>query len=217
MKIIVFDTETTGLPKNRKASPEHSHLWPYIVQISWLVFDDSTNKITNINDHIIKLPEGMDVPESSSRIHGITTEKMRSEGKNIKDILDIFTKDYLSCQIVVAHNINFDLDVIQAELHRNNFTNWLKLTNNIKYCTMKYGKTITNIMVPSKFNNGMYQKPPKLIELHSHLFHTEPSNLHNSMTDVWVCFRCFYQMLYMEDIVKKYSDLGKYYNEVCCL
>ena len=55
MKFIVFDTETTGLPKNKKAPVEESELWPYIVQFSWLVFDDSTQKISKINDHIIKL------------------------------------------------------------------------------------------------------------------------------------------------------------------
>ena len=38
MKVLVFDTETTGLPK-KGASLSHPELFPYIVQISWLVFD----------------------------------------------------------------------------------------------------------------------------------------------------------------------------------
>ena len=82
---------------------------------------------------------------------------------------------------------------------------------------MKYGKPLTNILRPSKFNNGMYQKPPKLMELHKYLFQTIPNNLHNSMIDVWVCFRCFHQMLYSKDILKKSSELKQYFNELCAL
>ena len=45
MRVIVFDTETTGLPKFRKAHPSKSEWYPYICQFSWLVFDDKTNEV----------------------------------------------------------------------------------------------------------------------------------------------------------------------------
>ena len=217
MKIIVFDTETTGLPKSRNASPEHSHLWPYIVQFSWLVYDDATKEIKPIKDYIVKLPDGMTIPEDSTKIHGITNEKMLTEGKPIGDILIEFIKDYLNSQIVVAHNLEFDSKVIQAELYRNNMVNWIEKSCNIEYCTMKYGKPLTNILRPSKFNNGMYQKPPKLMELHKYLFQTIPNNLHNSMIDVWVCFRCFHSMVYEKDLFdgQDHPELQDYYNTLC--
>jgi len=219
MRIIVFDTETTGLPKSRKASPQQSELWPYIVQFSWLVYDDATKEIKSIKDYIIKLPDGMTIPEDSTKIHGITNEKMLAEGKPIHDILIEFIKDYLNSQIVVAHNLEFDSKVIQAELYRNNMVNWIEKSCNIEYCTMKYGKPLTNILRPSKFNNGTYQKPPKLMELHQYLFQTVPNNLHNSMIDVWVCFRCFHQMLFAEDIlyVRDDTELENHFNELCGL
>ena len=200
MKIIVFDTETTGLPKSRNASPEHSHLWPYIVQFSWLVYDDATKEIKPIKDYIVKLPDGMTIPEDSTKIHGITNEKMLTEGKPIQDNLIEFIKDYLNSQIVVAHNLEFDSKVIQAELYRNNMVNWIEKSCNIEYCTMKYGKPLTNILRPSKFNNGMYQKPPKLMELHKYLFQTVPNNLHNSMIDVLITLRCFCKLYFNKDI-----------------
>lgn len=45
MKLLIFDTETTGLPKSRKASTEGPNNWPHIVSISWVILDSDTNKI----------------------------------------------------------------------------------------------------------------------------------------------------------------------------
>ena len=218
MRVIVFDTETTGLPKFKKASPARSELYPYICQISWLVYDDKTDKVYT-RDYIIKLPDGITIPQVCTDIHGITNEKMLSEGKDIKDVLREFTSDWQKCHMLVAHNLNFDSRVIQAEYHRNQPINWLGRHRKVEYCTMEYGKKFTNIQVPSKFNSGTYQKPPKLIELHKELFSCEPSNLHNSLIDVLACFRCFYKMVYDKDIVNEntHKTFYNYYNEKCGL
>ena len=39
MKIIVFDTETTGLPKKRHGLIEDDKNWPHMVQLAWLVVE----------------------------------------------------------------------------------------------------------------------------------------------------------------------------------
>ena len=59
MRVLVFDTETTGLlpPKNEALSK-----YPFIVQLSWIVYDFGTNKIVSIEDHIVKLPEFIEIP-----------------------------------------------------------------------------------------------------------------------------------------------------------
>ena len=74
-------------------------------------------------------------------------------------------------------------------------------------------------MMPSKFYNGMYQKPPKLVELHQELFKSVPKNLHNSLIDVFVCFRCFHEMVYEKDIFNNQinPELSNYYKELCAL
>jgi DNA polymerase III epsilon subunit-like protein len=218
MRVIVFDTETTGLPKFRKAHPSKSELYPYICQFSWLVYDDKTNEFYT-RDYIIKLPNGVTIPEECTKIHGITNEKMLSEGVDIKEVLREFTRDWLKCQILIAHNLNFDNRVIQAEYFRNEPINWLGRHRKIEYCTMNYGKKFTNIQLPSKFNSGTYQKPPKLIELHKELFSSEPSNLHNSLVDVLACFRCYFKMVYGKDILDENINktFYNYYKEKCGL
>ena len=51
MKAIVFDVETTGLPKKKGALPEEIQYWPHVVQISWLVFDTESRLIEKVRLH----------------------------------------------------------------------------------------------------------------------------------------------------------------------
>ena len=44
MKILVFDTETTGLPE-KNASIYSYNQWPYIIQLSYIFYDMSNNNI----------------------------------------------------------------------------------------------------------------------------------------------------------------------------
>ena len=48
----------------------------------------------------------------------------------------------------------------------------------------------------------LFNKFPKLIELHEKLFSTPPKNLHNSLNDVLVCLRCFYKLKFNQDILE---------------
>jgi hypothetical protein len=53
MIILVFDTETTGLPTERNASIFENDKWPYIVQLSYIVYDCSKNLVIELFDNII--------------------------------------------------------------------------------------------------------------------------------------------------------------------
>jgi len=216
MKVLIFDVETTGLPE-RNATLKNLEKYPYIVQFSWIIYDASQNKISNINDHIIELPDDITIPIETSNIHGITNEKMRSEGKNINNILDIFTKDMLDSNILVAHNLTFDKTIVQAEYLRNERINWLGRHRKVEYCTMKRSLNVCNIYRKNAYTGERRKKFPKLMELHNKLFNTVPNNLHNSLIDVFVCFRCFHQMEYKYDIMSKHEELSTYYNGICAL
>ena len=55
---LVFDTETTGLlPKGKKLGNDTLDLYPRIVQMSWISYDDVTNEVIKKRDFIIKLPK----------------------------------------------------------------------------------------------------------------------------------------------------------------
>lgn len=216
MKVLIFDVETTGLPE-RGASLKNLEKYPYIVQFSWMIYDASQNRVDCVNDHIVKIPEHITIPIEASNVHGISNDKMRAEGKDINLILDIFTKDMLDSQVIVAHNLSFDKTIVQAEYLRNKRINWLGRHRKMEYCTMKRSLNICNIYKKNIYTGEKTKKYPKLMELHHYWFKTVPNNLHNSLIDIFVCFRCYHQMEYNYDIMEKHKELSNYYNEICAL
>ena len=156
MLALIFDVETTGLPKKRKADIFDFENWPHVVQISWLIFNVTNGKIISINDHVIRLQEWKTIPEEASKVHGITNDIMREKGENIIDILNKFNNDLMECQIMVAHNIEFDKTIIGVESLRWLDYNIFDKYNNMKYCTMRRSRKIK-------------KKWMKLVDLHEHL------------------------------------------------
>ena len=214
MKIIIFDTETTGLPKSRQSLVTDTKEWPHIVQFSYIIYDTTANKLEKVEDFIIKLAAEIDIPEESSKIHGITKEISNERGVSIKEVIDKFMVDLSNCNLLIAHNLEFDMNVLIVELIRMNKiarlieddesmelnnSNYEKITKIEKYCTMKETEKKCNIKAVSKTGKE-YTKYPTLGELHYYLFRSYPKNLHNSLNDILICLRCFYMLQKKEDI-----------------
>ena len=88
-KYIIFDVETTGLPKNYKTSPKIVDNWPHIVQFAWIIYDDT--KISEEKSFIIK-PTDYVIPEESTAIHKITNEQALN-GTSLRTVLKDFKDD----------------------------------------------------------------------------------------------------------------------------
>jgi len=267
MKVIVFDTETTGLIPSYNTSLYDTKKYPYIVQLSWLLFDVDNEKLLNVGDHIIKLPPGQTISDEVSKIHGITNEIMRSKGVPARHALQDFANDLKRANICVAHNIRFDKRMVRIEFIRNKMIDYIHKGSYQCYCTMYKSVDICKIPRTSKLQEarkmletclnelqkrdtiiqtkltanelikneckdlneiglvGMIEemksketvqyKSPKLIELHKYLFKSEPGNLHNSLVDVFVCFRCYYYLAHKKDIIMEYDELNDYYKNLC--
>ncbi len=182
---LVFDTETTGLPKNYNAPVSRLSNWPRIVQIAWKRFDKSGNELESKN-HIIK-PDGFSIPYRSTRIHGISTEFAIQNGVDIKIALDNLSNSITLSKLLVAHNINFDEKIVGAEFLRLGLENPL---NNIKkICLMKSSTEYCKIHGPYGY------KWPSLTELHYKIFRTDFKEAHNAEIDVKACANCFFKLI----------------------
>jgi len=203
MKIIVFDTETSGLPKSKLISPNTIHLWPFIVQFSYIIFDTDTNTILKSYDAIVKVKPYNVISEDSIKFHGITQEISESKGINIDKVLVEFISDVANVDMMVAHNVEFDLNMIRVELLRleqgSALSNARFEEQTNLYCTMR--ESVDLCKIEKENSRGKYYKFPTLSELHKHLFDVEPKHLHNSFHDILCTIRCFIKMKYNLDIV----------------
>lgn len=181
---LFFDTETTGIPKNYNAPASNTSNWPRLVQLGWILTDESGNEIS-LGNEIIK-PEGFVIPADASRVHGITTEVALREGKPLKQVLQSFLKDAEGIKCFVGHNVSFDQKVVGAELYRLGIADTVSTARNLD--TMVAATDYCKIP-------GVYgYKWPKLIELHRKLFGCDFEDAHDAMVDITATKKCFFEM-----------------------
>ena len=213
MKVLVFDTETTGL-QVKGASIYDKSKWPYIIQLSYIFYDLSINSIL-IKDNYIKLDSSITISQESYNIHNISREILDARGINIVDALKDFNECLKVCDIVVGHNISFDKRLIFVECFRHNVKQYFtEFKDNVmiqkpEFCTMKNTNEFCKLERLSA-TNKVYYKHPKLSELYEKLFPNEPlpKDLHNSLVDVAMTIRCYLKYIYNFDI-KEVNDTFK--------
>lgn len=182
---LFFDTETTGLPKNWKAPLEDLDNWPRIVQMAWLIYDHEGNK-KSCKNYIIA-PSGFTIPKEASAIHGISTKKAIMEGVSLIHVLEDYRRDLASCDYIIAHNLNYDINVLGAEYLRAENSNPLSEKTGI--CTMLKSIDFCAIQGPYGY------KWPKLSELHIKLFGKDFEDAHDALADINATANCFIELI----------------------
>jgi len=215
MIVLIFDTETTGLPPKIPINKNKEVLdkWPYIVQLSYIVYDTQKHKLLGTYDWIIKLPPGVEMSTDVIKIHGITNEMSQSKGVDIQLVLTNFINSCKKADLIVAHNISFDLKMIPVEMERQleymAYSDFYFTIDTKLYCTMQESIDLCNLVRIDKYGNK-HKKFPKLSELHEYLFSVVPINLHNSLNDVVVCLRCFYKLYLDLDILQLDTEINSF-------
>lgn len=227
MRVLVFDTETTGLPQTKILNPDTLHQWPTIVQFSYIIYDLSLNDIVESKDYVIKVPENILISEESSKIHGITNEISSKKGILVDEVLNEFFYYLKDVDWIIGHNVSFDINMIKVELLRIIYNKKL-ITQQLKMykydlhfitnyknicCTLQDSIQFCNIQAIDKFGRP-YLKYPKLVELHQKLFDSSPSNLHNSFNDILVTLRCFMKLKHDSDLLKSCNSFRSVANQI---
>ena len=186
---LFFDTETTGLPRSMKASVCVTENWPRLVQLAWLLVTKNGDVIKKRS--AIIYPDDFVIPEEASMIHGITTERARREGKPLATIIDEFMQDFENVICLVAHNIEFDQNIIGAELCRLNRSYDSFMYHKETICTML---SSTDYCAIPSINGHEDYKWPKLQELYHKLFNKYFDDAHDALADITATKECFFEL-----------------------
>ena len=192
---LFIDTETTGLPLNNNLPYTDLKNWPYLVQVALIIEDDNYGILAKRN--IILKPDGYTIPESATKIHGISNEIAVKNGEDRDKVISFLDLALYKSDIIIGHNVSFDLNVIKSEIIRiKGIENALfKKKKHIVIDTMKMGRNICKIPNLSFHTRlSLPNKYPKLDELYYKLFNKHFNNQHDAMADVQATYDCYYEL-----------------------
>jgi len=207
MKPIVYDTETSGLPDWKE--PSEAPQQPHLVEIAALLFDGTT-EIDRF--HAIVRPDGWEIPEEVSKIHGITTERALDVGLPEPEAVARFLAMHAQSDMRVAHNESFDARILRIALKRygNGASGWDMLTQDERdaiadafkaapsYCTCTAAKPLMKLpptekmLANPRFRNSY--KQPNLQEAHQHFLGKTFDGAHGALADAEACARVFFAL-----------------------
>lgn len=192
---LFIDTETTGLSLNDNLPYTDLKNWPYLVQVALIIEDDNYGILAKRN--IILKPDGYTIPESATKIHGISNEIAVKNGEDRDKVISFLDLALYKSDIIIGHNVSFDLNVIKSEIIRiKGIENaLLKKKKHIVIDTMKMGRNICKIPNLSFHTRlSLPNKYPKLDELYYKLFNKHFNNQHDAMADVQAAYDCYYEL-----------------------
>ena len=185
---LIFDTETTGLPKRWDAPISDTDNWPRAIQIAWQLHDEMGNLVDQ-QDYLIK-PEGFNIPFDAEQIHGISTELAEQQGLPLDAVLEKFKAALDQTKFIVGQNVGFDVNIMGAEFYRQGVANTVEELPVLDTCTEE-----TALLCQIPGGRGGKFKLPTLTELHEHLFGEPFAEAHNATADVEATTRCFFELI----------------------
>jgi len=203
---LIFDTETTGLPKRWNAPVTDTDNWPRCIQIAWQLHDGMGNVIEH-QDYLIQ-PDGFTIPFDAEKIHGISTELAQQKGIPLAEVAEKFAEALSKTKFVVGQNVGFDLNIMGAEFHRLEMHNPLPQLPVLDTCTET---TAQLCQIPG--GRGGKFKLPTLTELHEFLFNEAFGEAHNATADVEATTRCFLELVRRNIYTEKELDVQPDYFE----
>lgn len=215
VKVLIFDTETTGLPKHYKPAEEDINNYPSLLQFAAQLvefdLDDplQINVLYGCSFYVTPYREGkaVQIHPKAVETHGIDFNKANALGEDINTVLMVFLGLCNVADYIVCHNYTFDRNVMVSEFLRLGLPYKYRSKTKI-FCTMKYS---TNLLKLPGYKAGQY-KFPKLEELFKYLTESEMSehyNAHDAGEDVKATVICLASLLQQREEVLEWFKGGE--------
>ena len=173
MRAFVFDTETTGFPVKDGALSEQPHVVQFAGVLGEISKEDGFVETERVN-FLVK--PGIPIPFGASQVHGIYDADVLN-APPITEFIDRILRYLNTTDVVVGHNIEFDETIIRYELARMGRPGDYQPVSTC--CTMRSSTDHCKLQ-----GRGFSFKPPRLNELHKHLFGEFFEGAHDAMVDV---------------------------------
>jgi len=197
MKILPFDTETTGIPDWH--NPSEAPHQPHLVEIA-AILAEGGEEIDRF--HTIVRPDGWTIPADVAAIHGITQERAMDEGIPEADAIEGFLALHRRGDMRVAHNESFDARILRIAIKR--FAGATQEERDAvadafkaapRYCTCNAAKPIMQLPPTEKMKaNARFRnsyKPPTLGEAHEFFLGEPLEDAHSALADALGCWRVY--------------------------
>jgi DNA polymerase III epsilon subunit-like protein len=208
MRVLLFDTETNGLPKNFRAPPHNVDNWPVIASIAWQLWElpgtgaaataaaaAEAPLLLEKYSTLVKPSDDVVWDEEAVKIHTITKARAQTEGIEPSAALNAFKDVCRRAHLIVAHNLRFDKSVVFAATIRQNTGTTFEWWPRLEYCSCEGTKSVCKLPGVRPTTSDPY-KMPKLTELYTHLFgNTASVTFHSAEGDVECLTQCFHELV----------------------
>lgn len=126
--VVVFDLETSGLPLTRGFNRyyPYTHHSAYessrIIQLAYCRYRIGQPIQREQIFSTFRKPDGFHLSTEAQKIHGLTEEWLMEHGQPLSDCIAEFLRDLQECQLILAHNAGFDVNIAKNELVRLGYT-----------------------------------------------------------------------------------------------
>jgi DNA polymerase-3 subunit epsilon len=194
MRLLCFDTETTGLPLFKEPS-EHPDQ-PHLVQLAAYLMEDGTEM--DACDVIVK-PDGWAIPAELAALHGISTERALAEGIPNAEVVERFIRMAQEADMLSAFDFDFDrrilrIAMVRAGMAKDQIDLWGAQFKT--FCVMRAATPLCKLPPTDAMMAAGRKtfKTPKLAEAVECLLGEKLEGAHNALHDVRATVRLYYHL-----------------------
>jgi len=193
MRVMVFDTETTGFPL--WGTPSDDPAQPHLVQYTAVLFSLETQMELAFDTMIIR-PDGWTIPEEASAHHHITTEQALEEGVPLRRAVNAYQAMLKHADQVSGFNLPFDFQIMRIAMLRCGMSKQYctELRANMKTCDLMHKcAPLCRIPPTDKMMRAGRKtfKTPTLTEAMKIIMNETLDDAHDSRADVLATMRLY--------------------------